>query len=1110
MNVQDWLGADNQLGIDIWNKKYRHKDESFDEWLDRVSGGDDEVRQLIVEKKFLFGGRTLANRGIDNSGSFFNCYSYGFLDDNYEKILKGCTDIGLTFKAQGGQGVSFSKLRPKGTRIGEDYYSDGIVPFMKIYNEVTAGTSQGGCIHEDELVLTDTGYKKIKDILVGDNVYTKIGYVPVNVVFDKGEQEIYKVTTTKGYKIRTTKDHKFCYDGFNTKHLYDLKVGDNICIMAGKAEYSQFVQIAYLLAHFNANGSFTKGCDCGYITISNKHRHVIARIREAIQALGLEYRELNYKNENATRIVVTAELGRMLKSYGLKKINAYNLSVPDWIMYGNDDTILSYLAGCFDSDGNITNNGVKYTTVCKEYANQIAILMSRVGFFPSLSIEKRCGNKHDLYTIRDAIRNNITYIPSAKIEHANIKDVKNSRYTTPYTIDNTGMRIKGNLLKISRTTNIGLYTYLDQYDAPYAPMIFDEIVSIEPCGSAHVYDIGLEHEHLFDCNGFYVSNSRKGALMMSIDARHKEAETFIKIKSQAGEIEKANLSLEIDNEFMMAVKKYYVTGEVITLHEKRDYSGHIVEYDIIPIEIFKMLVDNCYDWGDPAALFVDRFRNYNLMEYDDEYNIETCNPCGEQPLAKNSACCLSSLNLSEFIIHPYTDDAHLDEEAFKKAVRVGIKALDILIDENYYRHPLKEQQEMSFNYRNVGLGIFGYASALMKLGMRYGSEQAQKFTDYVFNMMFRTAVFESNARAKELGTFPKYKECVLDSTIIKNHFSSEEIAMLKENGLRNCSLISIAPTGSLATMLGESGGCEPQFALKFTRRTVGMTNGEDRYYDVYCKTAKEYMQIHQTKELPDYFVGANDIPWKERVITQAIMQNHVDTAISSTVNLPNEATKEDIAQLYLLAWELGCKGITIFRDNCKKVGILTTDSASKPASEESTDIISRGDWAPKPQDTTYYERKLRIGCGSLLMFVGWSPSEQKIVDLFIKKSGQGGCEKLLETAAICMSAILRLGGSTHNIEKALRGVTSCPSFIASRKDGNQLSKGNHCGAAIINELNAFYNEMTNSVAPKKPVQATAPKPIINSKSNTSCPECGQPVRFEGGCVVCPNCGSSKC
>ena len=164
-------------------------------------------------------------------------------------------------------------------------------------------------------------------------------------------------------------------------------------------------------------------------------------------------------------------------------------------------------------------------------------------------------------------------------------------------------------------------------------------------------------------------------------------------------------------------------------------------------------------------------------------------------MPKHGACCLSSLNLSEFVINPYTEDAYLDEEEFKKAVRIGVKTLDKLIDENYYRHPLKEQQEMSFNYRNIGLGIFGYATALMKLGLKYGSEEAQKFNNDIFSTMFRTAVLASNELAKEFGPFPKYKECVLDSDIIKKHFFSEEIAELKEHGLRNCSLLSIAPTG---------------------------------------------------------------------------------------------------------------------------------------------------------------------------------------------------------------------------------------------------------------------------------------------------------------------------
>ena len=269
--------------------------------------------------------------------------------------------------------------------------------------------------------------------------------------------------------------------------------------------------------------------------------------------------------------------------------------------------------------------------------------------------------------------------------------------------------------------------------------------------------------------------ARKGALMISLDARHKEVSDFIRIKSKEGEIEKANLSLEVDDEFMEAVQKYYDTGEIVTLHEKRNYSGHEIEYDIVPIEIFKLLVDNCYDWADPACLFVNRFRNYNLMELVPSYEIETSNPCGEQPLPKNGACCLSSLNLSQFIDNPYTEKASFNEHAFINAIGVGIRTLDKLIDENYYRHPLKAQREMSFNYRNIGLGIFGYASALMKLGLRYGSPEALDWTNFVFDTLFVYSVLASNELAKKYGPFPKYDSRIFDSEIIKRHFTLEEI-----------------------------------------------------------------------------------------------------------------------------------------------------------------------------------------------------------------------------------------------------------------------------------------------------------------------------------------------
>lgn len=740
MTVKDWLGENNQLAQDIWQRKYRHNNESFEEWLDRVSAGDNELRKLIIEKKFLMGGRTLANRGLNNTGSLFNCYSRGYIEDDYYDIMDAAKDIGITFKAQGGQGISLTKLRPKGTPIKTEYYSDGIVPFMKIFNEVTAGTSQGG--------------------------------------------------------------------------------------------------------------------------------------------------------------------------------------------------------------------------------------------------------------------------------------------------------------------------------------------------------------------------ARKGALMLSIDARHKEAETFIKIKSKEGEIEKANLSLELDDEFMRAVEKYYDTGEVVVLHEKRNYSGHEIEYDVTPIEIFKMLVDNCYDWADPACLFTNKFRNYNLMQFDEDYEIETCNPCGEQPLPKHGACCLSSLNLSEFIVNPYTPQAHLNTADLLSAIDVGIKTLDKLIDENYNRHPLQQQRDMSYNYRNIGLGIFGYATALMKLGFRYGSPEAIEFTDDVFSLIFRRAVLASNELAKEFGPYPKYKEEIFDSDIIKFHFSPDEITKLKEYGLRNCSLVSIAPTGSLATLLGESGGCEPEFALKYTRRTVGMTDGEDTYYDVYCKAAREYMEINNTKELPDYFVGSADISWQSRVLTQAVMQKHVDTAISSTVNMPNSATKDDIAHMYLLAWSSGCKGITMFRDGCKRLGILTTEN--KKEEEISHKELKRGEIMKCADDLIGKKRKIINGCGSTHVLGFFEPVYGDLVEVFFTKGSLGGCSNYMVGLSRMVSLACRAGVSINDIQDQLNSTGACPSYAIRTATKHDTSKGACCPMAIGNALMDMWKEVQEELGyleePKK-------KKI---QLGELCPECGAILEHSGGCDICKECGYSHC
>ena len=758
MTVQEWLGTDNQLGVDIWERKYRYNNETFDEWLDRVSGGNQELRKLIKEKKLLFGGRTLANRGTNKKGSFSNCYSRGFVEDDLDDLMQASKDIAVTFKAQGGQGISLSKLRPKGCGINNGQFeSDGIVPFMEIYNRTTESISQGG--------------------------------------------------------------------------------------------------------------------------------------------------------------------------------------------------------------------------------------------------------------------------------------------------------------------------------------------------------------------------SRKGALIMTLDAWHKEAEDFIKIKSEEGRIQKANLSLEIDDEFMECVKRYYVTGEKITKHITRDYNGNVVEYDVTPIELYKLMMGKAYDWAEPGCIYTNRFRNYNLMELCDDYQIETCNPCGEQPLPKHSACNLGSINLAEFVINPFMNNAYFDSEGFRKAVEISVEALDTVLDENMKNHSLKEQRDMAYNYRNVGLGIMGMHDFLIKLGITYGSEDSKVTIDNVMDLMFRTAFITSSNLARTKGAFPNYTHKVLSSHIVKKHFTENELVSLGvyENGIRNCSLLSIAPSGSIGTMLNISTGCEPLFQISYKRKTESL-KGKDEYYEVFAGIANEFFRETGNNELPEFFNTSADIKWEDRVDIQSVLQKHVDTAISSTINLPNKCTLEEIEKLYLYSWEKGLKGVTIFRDGCKRVGILTTDSANKTddtSSKEEPKKLERGMIITVDNNTVGKERHLTTGCGSLHCTAFFDPVTGDLLETYLSKGSSGGCQSNLAAVSRLMSLSARAGVGVETIVDQLKSCMACPSYAVRSATKHDTSKGNCCPTAVGNALIEMYNEMQSELNDDEKESEAKVVEKKNNKNTSStstakCPECGGTLVFEGGCNVCKDCAWSKC
>lgn len=1102
MNIEKWLNT--SLGKDIWEKKYRSNNESFEEWLNRVSGNNNDIKELILNKKFLFGGRTLSNRGLNN-GSYSNCYSSGYVEDTLEDIMNVNTKLALTYKSQGGQGVSLSKIRPKGSLIAGRYQSDGIVPIMEMFNKTTESIIQGGCIHENELVLTSEGYKEIKNIKIGDKVWTKEGFIKVNHVFDKGEQEVFEVITSKGYSIRTTSDHKYCVDGFNSKKLSDLKIGDNINLIS-KHSFSEIIfdELAYFLGVFNGDGYVAPKRNAGSITLHKSQKYIGDKIINIINNLGFNAYYNNENLPNALRVYLVKDFLDFLDSKGLLKNHSENIVIPDFIMKGTDSIKASYIAGVFDSDGTIYSTSFKYNTISKEYAKQIHLILGSLGFFPSFSTIERDETRQTMYEIRDSFRLGQCFIPSLKIDNQGVQFAKNSRYSTPYTIEseNFSRQEYKHLKKISKNDNIGLFTYLNAIHNidgfRRSPMIYDAIIKIESLGKAHVYDLSLESEHYFSCNNIYVSNSRKGALMISIDIKHKEAETFINIKSDVSRINKANLSVEIDDEFMKIVEKSYETNTKIPLNITREYASQKIEYTIIPINIYKQLIKQAHACAEPGVLYVDRFRNYNLMEFCNDYEIETCNPCGEQPLPKDGACNLGSINLSEYVTW---GSKIFKYEEFIKDVKTSVRALDEIVDENLNNHALPEQKEMSFKYRNIGLGIMGFADMLIKLGITYGSEESLKITNEIMKVMLKSAVEASVELAVEKGPFPEYKKELFDSTILKNIFTDSELENFKRLGIRNCSLLSVAPTGTLGTMLNISTGIEPNFALSFKRRSEML----NETYDVYCGVAEEYLKMFPNTKLPDYFVTSHDIKWVDRIDLQAVVQNYVDTAISSTINLHKDINLAEVESLYYYAWKKGLKGVTIYRDGCRE-GILslkeTDDFFTRPDVLEASIIrfknnkqdwiafIGKKDGLPfeiftGPADQELFPIPKSIQNGEIIKVKVKNEDTRydfRYTDVYGYQNTLGGLSRCFDKEywnyARLVSGMLRQQVKISSVVEIVDGMKTDSESLHSWKNG------------VTRALKTFIPDGT--------------------KSSDTCEECSTELIFVGGCKQCPSCGWSKC
>ena len=435
----------------------------------------------------------------------------------------------------------------------------------------------------------------------------------------------------------------------------------------------------------------------------------------------------------------------------------------------------------------------------------------------------------------------------------------------------------------------------------------------------------------------------------------------------------------------------------------------------------------------------------------------------------------------------------------------------------------------------------GLGDALIKLGIRYGSEESIKICDRIGLTMADTAIATSAALAEEKGVYPKYKNCVLRSNYFVYNASNTTWDKVNRCGLRNSQLLTTAPTGSLSSMLGVSGGIEPIYANYYTRKTESL-HGEDKYYKVYTPIVEQYMKEHNLKddsELPEYFVTAQTLNYKERIDMQSVWQKHIDASISSTVNVPNSFTVEQVEDLYMYAWKKGLKGVTIFRDGCKRAGILTTDTSKKSddsndsnqiQSKASNNQLKRGMIIKADDNCIGKKRTLVTGCGTLHCEAFFDPDTGELLETYLSKGSTGGCNNFMVGLSRMISLAARGGIDIYTIVDQLKSSGTCPSYAVRRATKKDTSPGSCCPVAVGNALIDMYKEMkeelgidedaneSNEKKCNKKKELKSDQRKMNKKSSVIkdqlnavlCPICGEPLQASGGCFSCPNDGYSKC
>ena len=586
-------------------------------------------------------------------------------------------------------------------------------------------------------------------------------------------------------------------------------------------------------------------------------------------------------------------------------------------------------------------------------------------------------------------------------------------------------------------------------------------------------------------------HGRRGANMQTLRVDHPDIEKFIEIKTGDVDMVKySNISVLLTDDFMDAVQ----SDSDFDLHW-----GGKTYTTVKAKELWMKIIEHAHASAEPGLLFWDTMTKYHNAEYCSP--LVSTNPCAEQPLPDGGCCNLGALNLERFV----DQDGNFDFDGFKETTAIGARFLDNVIDYNLDRHALEEQKQNAMNDRRVGLGILGLGDMLVKMGIKYDSDEALETIGKIMEIHRDTAYETSADLAKEKGQFPNFDWDGYSQSLFVKDLPKKLQTKIKNNGIRNCTLTTVAPTGSGAIVARVTSGVEPIFATSYQRK-VKKNDSLGKEFDTFTVYHPVVKEMFGTDEnLPEYVVTAHNVDPYFRVKMQGVVQKYIDSSISSTVNLAEETTVDTVADIYMTAYKADLKGITVYREGSRE-GILITDDKSSENKEQNSENAEMKTARNRPSITEGKTRRMRTGDGTLYVTV--NEDENGLCEVFTA-IGKAGGTVAAQTEAISrlISLALRSGVDPNSIINQLKGISGPnPTW----EDGQLILS---TPDAIGRALETFVNGDSPSQEKKSQFEIAEENPPRGKAGEYGqhCSECdGSGIVNEGGCLVCKDCGWSKC